>query len=252
MEVAADVLATADPGARPPESVRSVGRRPSAVRVAGSVGGDSDGSDGSDGAGGVSDGRGGGGGVSDGRGGGGAGGDGDRRGGGGTGDGRGVVDTTVTEVLRSAGEVGDGRVAVICPVALVGPVRDALAEAAPVLAGRAIPAGRGAGETTQETGSGEGTGLDVGTGTGVGTGAGASAADPVYPGDPLDAPVAVLTVADCKGLEFDAVVLVEPAQIIAGPTRGLADLYVSLTRATRFLTVVYSGDLPAVLGRLAH
>ncbi|WP_407661261.1 ATP-binding domain-containing protein [Frankia nepalensis] len=63
--------------------------------------------------------------------------------------------------------------------------------------------------------------------------------------------MAVLTVADSKGLEFDAVLLVEPAALLAGPTRGLADLYVALTRATRSLTVVHSDDLPEVLGRLA-
>jgi DNA helicase IV len=70
--------------------------------------------------------------------------------------------------------------------------------------------------------------------------------------DALDARVAVLTVAESKGLEFDAVVLVEPAALLAAPTRGLADLYVALTRATRMLTVVHSGDLPDVLARLAE
>ncbi|MCK9877593.1 helicase [Frankia sp. Ag45/Mut15] len=66
-------------------------------------------------------------------------------------------------------------------------------------------------------------------------------------GNALDAPVAVLSVAETKGLEFDAVVLVEPADLLAEPTRGLADLYVALTRATRSLCVVHSGDLPDML-----
>ncbi|WP_261569461.1 HelD family protein [Frankia gtarii] len=69
-------------------------------------------------------------------------------------------------------------------------------------------------------------------------------------GNALDAPVAVLSVAETKGLEFDAVVLVEPAALLTEPTRGLADLYVALTRATRSLSVVHSGELPPVLGGL--
>jgi DNA helicase IV len=66
----------------------------------------------------------------------------------------------------------------------------------------------------------------------------------------LDAPVAVLTVAQAKGLEFDAVVVVEPAAILGESPRGGNDLYVALTRATRRLGVVHTGALPAVLARL--
>jgi len=66
----------------------------------------------------------------------------------------------------------------------------------------------------------------------------------------LDAPVAVLTVAEAKGLEFDAVVVVEPAAILAESPRGGNDLYVALTRATQRLGVVHGGRLPAVLARL--
>jgi superfamily I DNA/RNA helicase len=50
-----------------------------------------------------------------------------------------------------------------------------------------------------------------------------------------------------KGLEFDAVVLVEPARILANGTRGAADLYVALTRATQRLAVVHTEPLPSVL-----
>ena len=60
----------------------------------------------------------------------------------------------------------------------------------------------------------------------------------------LDAPVAVLTVADAKGLEFDAVVLLEPAQILAESPRGANDLYVAITRPTQRLHVLHSGALP--------
>ena len=66
----------------------------------------------------------------------------------------------------------------------------------------------------------------------------------------LDAPVAVLTVAQAKGLEFDAVVVVEPAAILTGSPHGANDLYVALTRTTSRLGVVHTGDLPPALARL--
>jgi hypothetical protein len=66
----------------------------------------------------------------------------------------------------------------------------------------------------------------------------------------LDAPVAVLTPTAAKGLEFDAVVVVEPAAIMAGSPMGGHDLYVALTRATRRLLVVQEGEPPDVLARL--
>ena len=68
----------------------------------------------------------------------------------------------------------------------------------------------------------------------------------------LDAQVSVLTVAEAKGLEFDCVVLVEPAGIIADSQRGVNDLYVALTRSTQRLHVVHSGQLPPGLGRLGQ
>ncbi|GAA4585120.1 AAA family ATPase [Planotetraspora phitsanulokensis] len=63
----------------------------------------------------------------------------------------------------------------------------------------------------------------------------------------LDAPVSVMSVADAKGLEFDAVIVVEPERILRESPRGPSDLYVALTRATRRLGVIYTGGLPAVL-----
>ncbi|MGH3599551.1 MAG: HelD family protein [Pseudonocardiaceae bacterium] len=65
--------------------------------------------------------------------------------------------------------------------------------------------------------------------------------------DDLDAPVTVLTVHQAKGLEFDAVVLVDPAAIVAESPRGLNDLYVALTRSTQRLCIVHPSDLPPVL-----
>jgi DNA helicase IV len=68
----------------------------------------------------------------------------------------------------------------------------------------------------------------------------------------LDAPVVVLPVSAAKGLEFDAVVLVEPAELLAESPRGMNDLYVALTRATQRLTVVHTAPLPPVLHGLAR
>ncbi len=66
----------------------------------------------------------------------------------------------------------------------------------------------------------------------------------------LETSVVVSEVADAKGLEFDAVVLADPAGIVEESPRGLNDLYVALTRATRTLAVVHPGPLPPVLARL--
>ncbi|MFB9962945.1 HelD family protein [Sinosporangium siamense] len=66
----------------------------------------------------------------------------------------------------------------------------------------------------------------------------------------LEAPAVVLTVADAKGLEFDAVIVAEPERILTESPRGANDLYVALTRATRGLGVVHTTSLPPVLSRL--
>jgi DNA helicase IV len=53
-----------------------------------------------------------------------------------------------------------------------------------------------------------------------------------------------------KGLEFDHVVLLEPADIVAGEpdlVTGLRRLYVCLTRAVTSLVIVHAQDLPAAL-----
>jgi DNA helicase IV len=75
------------------------------------------------------------------------------------------------------------------------------------------------------------------------------------PGDQtevLDSPVALLTVGQAKGLEFDRVVLADPAGILAQSPAGGHDLYVAITRATHRLTVVHEDDLPPILSRLAE
>jgi DNA helicase IV len=60
--------------------------------------------------------------------------------------------------------------------------------------------------------------------------------------------IPVLTPREAKGLEFDHVVVVEPAAIVEeGSDAGLRELYVALTRPTKTLTVVHSRQLPAAL-----
>jgi DNA helicase IV len=66
----------------------------------------------------------------------------------------------------------------------------------------------------------------------------------------LTSPAVVLTVPQAKGLEFDAVLIADPGQIIDGSPRGLNDLYVALTRATQRVAVVHPGAIPKVLARL--
>jgi DNA helicase IV len=65
--------------------------------------------------------------------------------------------------------------------------------------------------------------------------------------DGLESPIAILSVADAKGLEFDSVVVVEPAAIVAEHVQGMHALYVALTRATKRLTIVHREELPEPL-----
>jgi DNA helicase IV len=85
---------------------------------------------------------------------------------------------------------------------------------------------------------------------------GAPAVDPRDPdGAGLASPLVILPADESNGLEFDAVVVVEPALVAAGEsagtegpppstTRGLRSLYVALTRTTRRLAVVGSSEGP--------
>jgi hypothetical protein len=67
---------------------------------------------------------------------------------------------------------------------------------------------------------------------------------------PPGVPGAVLA-SQTKGLEFDAVLVVDPDRILAGGPRGTAELYVALTRATQRLGVLHRNPLPQALrGRL--
>ncbi|HSP73116.1 MAG TPA: ATP-binding domain-containing protein, partial [Gaiellaceae bacterium] len=60
--------------------------------------------------------------------------------------------------------------------------------------------------------------------------------------------VPVLTAREAKGLEFDHVVVIEPAAIAAeAGEQGLRELYVALTRPTKTLVVVHARPLPTQL-----
>ena len=60
--------------------------------------------------------------------------------------------------------------------------------------------------------------------------------------------LALVPVTLVKGLEFDHVIVLEPARIVAAEARGLQRLYVALTRAVSRLTVLHAEPLPAALG----
>lgn len=125
-----------------------------------------------------------------------------------------ALDEEVAKVTaEEAGAVGEGRTAVLAPAARLAGLRERLMGV-----------------------------VDAGPDT------------PDGPADPevdLTSPVVVLPIAKAKGLEFDAVVLVEPAEVLAESPRGANDLYVALTRATQRLAVVHSEPLPEVLHRLS-
>jgi DNA helicase IV len=59
--------------------------------------------------------------------------------------------------------------------------------------------------------------------------------------------VTLLPATLAKGLEYDHVIAVEPADIVAAEPRGLHRLYVVLTRAVSRLAVVHRAPLPAPL-----
>jgi len=65
--------------------------------------------------------------------------------------------------------------------------------------------------------------------------------------DGLGHAVVVASARSAKGLEFDAVVVLEPAVIAGTQVRGLRLLYVALTRAVQHLSIVHAEPLPAAL-----
>jgi DNA helicase IV len=69
----------------------------------------------------------------------------------------------------------------------------------------------------------------------------------VLDGEAEASQLTVVPVGLVKGLEFDHVIVVEPAAIAAAEARGLQRLYVALTRAVSKLTVLHSQPLPDAL-----
>ena len=72
----------------------------------------------------------------------------------------------------------------------------------------------------------------------VGTGSGGLSQD-----------IVVISARESKGLEFDGVVIVEPAQLVAEIDGGIGDLYVAMTRTTQRLRVIHTEALPAGLAQ---
>jgi DNA helicase IV len=62
-----------------------------------------------------------------------------------------------------------------------------------------------------------------------------------------DARLTLVPVTLAKGLEFDHVIVVEPARIAGAEARGLQRLYVALTRAVSRLSVLHAEPLPPLL-----
>ncbi|HXS63797.1 MAG TPA: ATP-binding domain-containing protein [Streptosporangiaceae bacterium] len=222
MTVAADVLAAIDPAARPPASVRESGILPWCLAA-------------------------------------------EER--------EFVASVAKAAATLAADQAGEGTLAVLCPAehledlraAVRAAVGDESAETEPGGGGSGVAAGSGAAGSgaagAGAAGAGEGVdGIrsgrsDSGGTRSVGNGSGGVEDDgrATWSLDAdLERPVVVLTVREAKGLEFDSVLVAEPAKIIAESARGLGDLYVALTRATQRVGVIYTGQLPDVLSRLAE
>ncbi|MFE7408654.1 HelD family protein [Isoptericola sp. NPDC057559] len=124
-----------------------------------------------------------------------------------------VRDQVAALAARFVGSDGAGRVAVVAAADEVDALRAIVAEVLPGALGRAE-------------------------------------ADRLRAQRPEDAQVVVLDPRETKGLEFDAVVLVEPVAVTGGPG-GASDLYVAMTRPTQRLVVVHEQPLPAGIVELA-
>jgi DNA helicase IV len=64
----------------------------------------------------------------------------------------------------------------------------------------------------------------------------------------LGSALTLIDIGLVKGLEFDSVVVVEPARLAGEAVQGLRALYVALSRPTRRLAMVHSEPLPEALG----
>jgi DNA helicase IV len=70
----------------------------------------------------------------------------------------------------------------------------------------------------------------------------------------LSRQVTVVTPSLVKGLELDSVIVVEPSSILVEEARGPQSLYVAVTRSTKRLSILHTGELPDILrvGDSAH
>ncbi len=85
-------------------------------------------------------------------------------------------------------------------------------------------------------------------GDGGAAASGSAEISPQTPGKrPEETRLTLVPVTLAKGLEYDHVILVEPARIATGEAYGLRRLYVALTRAVSRLTVFHAEPLPAQL-----
>ena len=66
----------------------------------------------------------------------------------------------------------------------------------------------------------------------------------------LTSPVVLLGATQAKGLEFDSVLIADPAAILAASPRGRNDLYVAMTRSTQRLGILHPDQPPAELDAL--
>jgi RecA/RadA recombinase len=71
----------------------------------------------------------------------------------------------------------------------------------------------------------------------------------VVAADHMAQALGAVPVSQVKGLEYDRVILVEPADIVAAEPRGMNRLYVALTRAVASLIVLHQKPLPEALMR---
>ncbi|GAB3244638.1 HelD family protein [Arthrobacter pigmenti] len=57
--------------------------------------------------------------------------------------------------------------------------------------------------------------------------------------------IVVISAADAKGLEFDGVIIIEPAELLVSTGGKVGDLYVAMTRPTQRLRLLAESDIPA-------
>jgi DNA helicase IV len=143
-----------------------------------------------------------------------------------------------TSAACSEALASPGSVAVICADATVGEVSRALRAA-----GLTFGVLGSADSTAREKAAGQGEAGQAGAAGEAGQAGQEAAGQEAEGGQRLS----IVPVTLAKGLEFDHVVLVEPAAIAAGEAHGLRRLYVALTRAVSRLVVLYAEPLPSAL-----